>query len=219
MTSVSPELLAAIEAAQQRQPNQNLLRQSARVGWNGNDDRHGEWLPHWRARDVIEDMLYWPSPGSPDGLLDRLTDELLTMTGAAVVSRGYRPRAKDRSCVCWPEISRADFTHLLIWLEALGLVIDPAPWVDLVRPAVVKLAKVTGSEIAILWYPRERHRKLTQVSATIDDEPRGRAAPAGKFSQWTTITGYRVQGYHNLAGQLTWMSVVGSRGMPKRVAA
>jgi hypothetical protein len=53
MREVSPELLAAIAAAQQREPNENRLYQSARVGWGGKEDRAREWLPQYRARDVI----------------------------------------------------------------------------------------------------------------------------------------------------------------------
>jgi hypothetical protein len=159
-------------------------------------------------------MLYWPSPGSPPDLVGRLTEQMLTMIDAVIVSRGPRPRARDRLCMLWPQISRADFTRLLIWLECLGLAIDPAPWVELVRPAIVKLPTLTASEIAILWYPRERHRKRTRLAAAPDELCR-RGEVDLKFSHWTTIMGYRVQGCHDTAGRLLWMSVVGSRGVPR----
>lgn len=86
---------------------------------------------------------------------------------------GARPKAHARFYMSAPGLLAADFARLLAQLSSWGLPVDPAPWIDALRPALLKRRTITHSELRVLWFYRE-HRGMKErlkISAWPENVP------------------------------------------------
>lgn len=206
MTNASPVLMSAILSAQQRRDRwARVPPSSTRIGY-GFDDR--DWLPHYRVGDAIQDVLHLTRQAE----VEAMTREVLDALGVAAVCRGPRPRARDQLWFGAEAIARTDFVAALIWFERLGLAVDPVPWVAWLRPALLRQATVSNSEVSILWYPQEQRRKSIAVYA--DPEPSGPCS----MGEGETAMGYAVRWWLAADGQPQGIEVIAPSPLRCRAA-
>ncbi|MBK3780104.1 hypothetical protein G3A43_07525 [Paraburkholderia aspalathi] len=100
----------------------------------------------------------------------------------------HRPKKTGSGVMFFKSLSAADFAQLLIHLEALGYRVDPEPLTAQLLPTITKKKLISGAEVSVFWYSRERHRGQPMY-VTIDTVP---LPPRSKFEEWKTSTGYRL---------------------------
>lgn len=139
----------------------------------------------WAAKHSLEDLLYETSSKSELFIrdTDRLT-EFLESYGISYESRFERPQEGQDSVVGVRYVRAADAASFMIQIERLGFAVDPAPLVKCLRPAILKQAYVTSSELSVLWFEEQRH-KSSPASIWVRD-----TAPKSSRS-FSTVTGYR----------------------------
>jgi hypothetical protein len=106
-------------------------------------------MPNYRASDRLDDCFISMDIEARASLFD------IPMPLPYVYPR---PSAHSSRAMGGPGIGPYDFTALIINLATWGLPIDPTPWVQALRPALLKRRFVTASELRVLWFPREQNR-------------------------------------------------------------
>ena len=76
-----------------------------------------------------------------------------------------RPQWRDTSVGGFSHMRAAEFASLLIFLEKLGMPVDPHPFVQLLLPKIKRSKLLTGHELHILWYHKEHHKSAIEFLA------------------------------------------------------
>ncbi len=112
-----------------------------------------------------------------------------------------RPRADSSGVMGFDETAAADFAHVLIQIERLGVAIDPSPLVEALRPALLKRPVLTRAELHVVWYAKERHRMDSIVVKATD------LFPHGEPERVKLATGYRAEIYRDRSGVIETVEV------------
>jgi hypothetical protein len=158
----------------------------------------------WVCGSHVDDLLY-------DLDLRVKEEEMLSLAGVAKEPVFYRPGRREHQVMGSSHLRVASFAALLIFLERLGLPVDPQPLVQRLRPGLKRGPRLlTSDELHVLWYDQERHKfEITLQAAETDALP-------GKHATLTTVTGYKVWLFSDATGQATRLSVEGSHWRPRR---
>ncbi|MCD9026782.1 hypothetical protein LDO26_00945 [Luteimonas sp. BDR2-5] len=155
----------------------------------------------WATSAAIEDLLL---------LMDRRLDPygagsvdvLSALFDLPWRSVAYRPSRLAIDVVLHQAMAASDVAQLLIHLEACGFAVDPAPMVDALMPGLRQRQMLDASELSILWFERWRH-KATPMAIRADN----RAVPAELRKRGTTPSGYRIETWHCIDGNLVELRI------------
>lgn len=153
----------------------------------------------WASRADIEDIFYLC-----DGRLERLADikALCSAFGLPWRTVFFAPKARSNAVSGSERLAAADVAELLIELERLGFLLDPAPLVEALLPAIKRLTRITDSEISVLWFTKCRH-KMAPLVVQVDE----RAAGIQKSGRLKTPNGYKAEISWNADDQPVSLSV------------
>jgi hypothetical protein len=154
------------------------------------------WAYMYQLEDLVELM---------DGRMARVRlEELARAAGCVIRPMRDRPRFKSSAWFSMEMIEAADVAGLCIFLEALGLSIDPQPMVDALYGLIAGKDRLTLAEGEIYCYSAMRHKhRLTLQSVEPVD-----ATPTQK--DWRGAAGHRFQALMR-DGQVTSLTVQGPR--------
>jgi hypothetical protein len=135
----------------------------------------------WVCVSHVGDLLYY---------LDLQVEEEELLSLAEVVKEPvfYRPGRHEHEVMGFLYLRVASFARLLIFLEILGLPVDPQPLVQQLLPGLKRGPRLlTSDELHVLWYDQERHKfGITLEAAETDTLP-------GKHATLITVTEYKAQ--------------------------
>lgn len=136
----------------------------------------------WASTSRIEDLLF-------DIGLSNTWDVRNLLEAFHIPSRPVFPRPTKLVSYCagGDEVSAADLAAFLIYLERIGLPVDPSPLVSAIAPAIGLQPMLTVSDLAVFWFARERHRC---EPVTFDASPPADAGPR-TYQEVRLPTGYK----------------------------
>ncbi len=155
----------------------------------------------WALRADIEDVIY-----DSDGRLHGLDVEALA-TSFGLPWRAVYPKPKARQDQVFGAncLAGADAAQFFITLEHLGFVLDVAPLIEVLFPAIRKKPNITDAEVSVLWYAKQRRKICIDIRAAKDTA----GAPASERIE--TTAGYRAECHFKPSGEPVWMTVAGPR--------
>jgi hypothetical protein len=132
-------------------------------------------------------------------------EELLSLAGVAKEPVFYRPGRREHEVMGFAHLRVASFAALLIFLERLGLPVDPQSLIQQLRPGLKRgPSLLTSAELHVLWYDQERHKFETTLQAAET------GALLWKCETLITVTGYKAWLFSDATGQAARLSVEGS---------
>lgn len=131
-------------------------------------------------------------------------EEFAHAAGCVIRPMRDRPRFKNTDWYAMPMIDAADVASLCVFLEALGLSVDPQPMVDALYGQVATMERLTLAQAEIYCYSALRHKqRLTLQSVEpVDGKP--------VQKDWRGAAGHRFQAIER-DGQVTSLTVQGPR--------
>lgn len=99
-------------------------------------------------------------------------------------------------------LSAPDAANFLISMECLGLSVDPEPLVEMLLPTVKKTQRITDSELSVLWYSRERHKRVPLSLRSPGELPETK-----EIKELITATGYKAKCWFDIDDQPFIMEV------------
>lgn len=178
----------------------NALQRPARPGrfptslWS-DIQAHG-WAYMHQLEDLVELM---------DGRMAHIRlEELAALAGSVIRPMRDRPRFKNTSWFTMQMMDATDVAGLCIFLEALGLSIDPRPMVDSLYGQVAAKDRLTLAEGEIYCYNAMRHKQrlMLQTVEPVD------AAPSQ--TNWRGASRHRFEALVR-DGQVTSLTIQGPR--------
>jgi hypothetical protein len=115
-----------------------------------------------------------------------------------------RPRSYSSSVMGSDGFLLADLIALLAGFERLGFEVDPAPWVEELRPSLGRKEKLTGAELVVWWFGKTRH-KSQSVEIWPDDPKLRMNCRTGE--KLVTTTGYKANAHLDADGTVLALSV------------
>lgn len=156
---------------------------------------HG-WAYMHQLEDLVEIM--------DDRMAHIRLEEFAVLAGCVIRPMRDRPRFKNTSWYTMQMMDATDVAGLCIFLEALGLSVDPQPMVDALYDQVAGKDRLTLAEGEIYCYSAMRHKqRLTLQSGEPVD-----AAPIQK--DWRGAAGHRYQALVR-DGQVASLTIQGPR--------
>lgn len=154
------------------------------------------WAYMYQLADLVEIM--------DDRMAHVRLEEFAHAAGCVIRPMRDRPRFKNTEWYATQMIEVADVVGLCIFLEALGLGVDPQPMVDALYGQVSTMERLTLAQADIYCYSALRHRqRLTLQSAEpVDGQPIQK--------EWRGAAGHRYQALER-DGQATSLTVQGPR--------
>lgn len=164
--------------------------------------RHGAavHVPGYAVDDLLHDLGLGAVASAMDGLssLEIATETLFP-----------RPDRHDTGSIGTTYVRLAEVAALLIRLESFGLAVDPEPLVAAIRPALAKQDYLTGAELGVWWFTRERHR-FDPVTLVADV-----ARPFPRSAELTTAAGYKVEALLTAEDRAAHLWITPPRRAPK----
>lgn len=155
----------------------------------------------WAMKHEIEDLLM-----AMDRRLDCYgagePDRLLAMFNLRWGDVAYRPRRLARDVMIFEALPAADCASLLIQLEELGFLVDPAPLTSELLPSLGKRRLLSSAELSVFWYSRTRGRNPPSRV-----KPHGAQHGMRPLQSWKTSEGYRVELHGDESGNIVLLEV------------
>lgn len=165
------------------------------ASWAQRQDPHG-WVILSQLWDKLEEQD--PRLYSLFGLSESLCEVFDLRTRGAM----HRPRSHLNEAILFQCLSTADAAALVILLNELGFLVDPAPLVEVISPVVQQSALLTEPQRYALFFHKLRGRGHITLAT------RGRL-PGGGVHQWRTAGGLAIEFLQD--GDAAKLSVKGAR--------
>lgn len=164
--STSPEVIEALWRALKEPPRSSNAHMTNRITQNIIE-------VGWASIPDLEDLFEYA-----DARLNQREFGVQQLAELAEVNVQWvfpRPKLRSKGVVGSQRMHVSEVAEFLIFLERLGFLLDPAPLVCSLRPAVLKRLHITQSELSIFWFETHRHRNApvsvetkAEISRTVD---------------------------------------------------